>query len=170
MTFFLFNCLFFTSIFVNTIYFRKEVNCVNEVDLSSVVQRVAVVETLNLIETKFALCSWRSHGTKTAILERKLRTLTYKTKKKISCFVLDVPVRTLLSRMTVFVPCDRQLQRAHLVSIRFKVPTTATRSTDDQSTSLMQLTSAQKHIVLTNMLVKSSENERGKSSSHLSRQ
>ena len=28
-------------------------------------------------------------------------------------FVLDVPVRSLLSSMANFVPCDRQLQRAH---------------------------------------------------------
>ena len=28
-------------------------------------------------------------------------------------FVLDVPVRSLLSSMADFVPCDRQLQRAH---------------------------------------------------------
>ena len=29
-------------------------------------------------------------------------------------FVLDVPVRSLLSSMADFVPCDRQLQKAHL--------------------------------------------------------
>ena len=32
---------------------------------------------------------------------------------KLSCFVLDVPVGSLLSSMVVFVPCDRQLQRAY---------------------------------------------------------
>ena len=31
-------------------------------------------------------------------------------------FVLDVPVRSLLSSMADFVPCDRQLQRAHFSS------------------------------------------------------
>ena len=31
---------------------------------------------------------------------------------KLSCFVLDVPVGSLLSSMAVFVPCDRKLQRA----------------------------------------------------------
>ena len=36
-------------------------------------------------------------------------------KFKLSCFVLDVPVlvRNLHSGMTVFVLCDRQIQRAH---------------------------------------------------------
>ena len=33
---------------------------------------------------------------------------------KLSCFVLDVPVGSLLSSMAVFVPCDRKLQRAYL--------------------------------------------------------
>ena len=32
---------------------------------------------------------------------------------KLSCFVLDVPVGSLLSSMAVFVPCDRKLQRAY---------------------------------------------------------
>ena len=35
-------------------------------------------------------------------------------KFKLCCFVLDVLVRNLLSSMAVFVPCDRQLQKAHL--------------------------------------------------------
>ena len=34
---------------------------------------------------------------------------------KLSCFVLDVPVGSLLSSMAVFVPCDCKLQRAYLV-------------------------------------------------------
>ena len=62
-------------------------------------------------------------------------------------FVLYVKVRNLLSSMAVFVPRDLQLQRANLVSIRFKVSTTDTRwTTDDRSTSLMQLTSVRKQI------------------------
>ena len=32
---------------------------------------------------------------------------------KLSFFVLDVPVGSLLSSMAVFVPCDRKLQRAY---------------------------------------------------------
>ena len=36
-------------------------------------------------------------------------------KLKFSCFVLDVPVRNLISSMAVFVPCDHQQQRAHSV-------------------------------------------------------
>ena len=32
---------------------------------------------------------------------------------KLSCFVLDVPVGSLLSSEAVFVPCDRKLQRAY---------------------------------------------------------
>ena len=32
---------------------------------------------------------------------------------KLSCFVLDVLVGSLLSSMAVFVPCDRKLQRAY---------------------------------------------------------
>ena len=36
---------------------------------------------------------------------------------KLSCFVLDVPVGSLLSIMAVFVPCDRKLQRAYCISI-----------------------------------------------------
>ena len=136
--------LLFTSIFVNTMCFCADVNCINEVDWSSV-ERVAVVGTLNLIETKWALWSWRSHGTKTVILESKVRTGTSKTKQLIFFFVLYVKVRNFLSSMAVFVPCDLQLQRANLVSIRFKVSTTATRwTTDDRSTSLTQLTSLRK--------------------------
>ena len=42
---------------------------------------------------------------------------------KLSCFVLDVPVDSLLSSMAVFLPCDRKLQRAYssstFVSIQF---------------------------------------------------
>ena len=34
-------------------------------------------------------------------------------------FVLDVPVRSLLSSMVDFVPCDRQLQRAHCPKFNF---------------------------------------------------
>ena len=37
---------------------------------------------------------------------------------KLSCFVLDVPVRNLLSNMAIFVPCDRQLQMVHSNSRR----------------------------------------------------
>ena len=32
---------------------------------------------------------------------------------KLSCFVLDVSVGSLLSSMAGFVPCDRKLQRAY---------------------------------------------------------
>ena len=32
---------------------------------------------------------------------------------KLSCFVLGVPVGSLLSSMAVFVPCDRKVQRAY---------------------------------------------------------
>ena len=62
------------------------------------------------------------------------------------------------------MPCDLQLQRANLVSIRFKVSTTTTRwTTDDRSTSLMELTSVtRKQIVLTKMLVKNKQLNRKK--------
>ena len=40
-------------------------------------------------------------------------------------------MRNLLSSMAVFVPCDLQLQRANVVSISFKVSTTAARWTTD---------------------------------------
>ena len=32
---------------------------------------------------------------------------------KLRCFILDVPVGSLLSSIAVFVPCDRKLQRAY---------------------------------------------------------
>ena len=47
---------------------------------------------------------WRAHC---ALEHLKLRKL------KLKCFVLDVQRRNLLSGMMVFVPCDRQLQRAN---------------------------------------------------------
>ena len=34
---------------------------------------------------------------------------------KLSCFVFDAPVGSLLSSMAVFVPCNRKLQRAYCV-------------------------------------------------------
>ena len=37
---------------------------------------------------------------------------------KLSCFIWDVPVGSLLSSMAVFVPCDRKLQRVYLVQIK----------------------------------------------------
>ena len=46
------------------------------------------------------------------MLERKLEHLKHR-KFKLSCFVFDVPVRDLLSSMTIFVPCDPQLQMVH---------------------------------------------------------
>ena len=48
---------------------------------------------------------WRANCALGHIKQRKF---------KFGCFVLDVPVRNLLSSMAVFVPCDHQLQRAHL--------------------------------------------------------
>ena len=36
-------------------------------------------------------------------------------------FVLDVPVRSLFSSMADFVPCDRQLQRAHCSRLGVKI-------------------------------------------------
>ena len=43
---------------------------------------------------------------------------------KLSCFVLYVPVGSLLSSMAIFVPCDRKLRRAYciLLHIVLSVP------------------------------------------------
>ena len=47
-----------------------------------------------------ALCTIRSHGTKSHMLVRKLRSGR-------SCTGLEVPLRNLLTSMCDFVPCDR---------------------------------------------------------------
>ena len=73
--------------------------------------------------------------------------------------VLDVQVRNLLPSMAGFVPCDRHLQRAHSVSIRFKVSTIATRSTDDRSTALMELTSARKQTIIIIIIINNNNKE-----------
>ena len=39
----------------------------------------------------------------------------------LSHFILDVPVRSLCSRMADFVPCDGILQRAYCLSVRLFV-------------------------------------------------
>ena len=53
--------------------------------------------------------------TKTAILERKLRFGTSKTKQvNRNCLCLDVPVGNLRSSMAVFVPCDHYPEKGPL--------------------------------------------------------
>ena len=38
---------------------------------------------------------------------------TKQRKSQFSCFVLEIPVRNLLSCTAFFLPCDHQLQKAH---------------------------------------------------------
>ena len=55
-------------------------------------------------------------------------------KFKLSCFVLDIPVRNLLTSIAVFVPCDRQLQRAHRWDGKMAVTSREIRLTTDRHT------------------------------------
>ena len=52
-------------------------------------------------------------STKSALLESNLRTGSSATKPLLNFFVLDSPMRSLVSSIVDFVPCDRQLQRVH---------------------------------------------------------
>ena len=70
--------------------------------------------SVNQIE-EWALYRIRSHGTKSAMLRRKLRTGNPKQSDlNHSFFVLDAPVRSLRPNMADFVLCDPILQNGLL--------------------------------------------------------
>ena len=65
------------------------------------------VNNLHTFRLQWALCSWRSHGTKSAMLESKLRTETSKTKKMQIC--LDEVALFWMSQWTACSPAWRIL-------------------------------------------------------------
>jgi len=59
------------------------------------------------------LCTIRSHGTKSHMLVRDFQNIATCTSPPGPAFVLEVPLRNLLTSMCDFVPCDRIVQRAY---------------------------------------------------------
>ena len=68
---------------------------------------VVLCEDLHIDSDKWALCSWRSRGTKSAMLESKLRTGTSTTKKMQIC--LDEVALFWMSQWTACSPAWRIL-------------------------------------------------------------